>query len=300
MPAIGAINTITNLNPPIKDVTRPNDVTVNRAEWGDLVQKHTSTKALDPLVLECAGLQAGNTLLFINCDDPKVKQLVKRGDISDLPPDAVKTYPLPDHDLHNGQNLELSDATALSLGLTKGCEFAVLQRDPAGNLSAKPTFVELEGNGASFDLWQRPGGVHVGDVALQTPAYQYQRPHYGRTSSTEYLFNRARDATPATVYLDKVKLFLDEKTGKVTLTADHAMTGKTTLRLKNITTQETFQVKDEEGDGNAVLEGINLRPGDRYQIWTIDRNGVEEEVVNATFMPVSTSPLALQCSEKSG
>src|ERR1041384_288533 len=134
MPVIGSISTCTNNTPPIVDTKKPNAVTVNRAEWGDLVQAQTSTRAYDPFVLEVAGLQAGNELLFINCDDPKTKQLVKAGKLDKLPTDAIKPYKLPDSDLFGLQNVELSDKAALDLGLTKGCEFALLQPEPAGNI----------------------------------------------------------------------------------------------------------------------------------------------------------------------
>ena len=298
MPAIGSINTCTNLAPPVKDVTRPNDVVVNRAEWGDVMQRDTNTRACDPLVLEVTGLQAGNELLFINCDDPKVKQLVKRGDISDLPQDAVKHYQLPDVDLNGAQNLELADKTAGDLGLTKGCEFAILQKDKAGNVAAKATFIELNNRGDSIPMWGRPGATHIGDVVISTPRYTYRSNGVNRGSDA-YNFNRGRDATAATTYLQDIKLFLDKDTGKVTLDADHAVTGKTTLRLKNLTTQETFEVKDEAGDGNLHLEGINLRPGDRYSMWTVDRNGVEEKVVDAQFLPNACgNALNVQCANK--
>src|ERR1051326_7279013 len=115
MPVIGAINTCTNVTPPIVDTKQPNDVVVNRAEWGDLVQTQTSPRAYDPFILEVSGLQAGNELLFINCDDPKTKQSVKGGRLLQLPPDAVKAYQLPDSDLHGLQNFELSDKAALEV-----------------------------------------------------------------------------------------------------------------------------------------------------------------------------------------
>lgn len=299
MPVIGSIKTCTNETPPIKDSTRPSNVTVNRAEWGDVVQRDlNSNRVCDPLVLECNGLQAGNDLLFINCDDPKVKQLVKAGQFAKLSADVIKPYALPDSDLSGAQEVQLSDKAAMDLGLTKGCEFAVVQRDKAGNLSAQPTFIELNNKGDAIPMWQLQGGTNIGDVAISMPAYTYRNGYYNSTSNA-YNFNRGRDTTAATTYLEDIKLFLDAKTGKVTLDADHAVTGKTTVKLKNLTTQETFEAKDETGDGSLHLEGINLNPGDRYSMWTVDRNGVEEKIVDATFMPnVCGSPLNVQIGNK--
>jgi hypothetical protein len=301
MPVIGSIKTCTNESP-VKDTTRPSNVTVNRAEWGDVVQRDlNSNRVCDPLVLECNGLQAGNDLLFINCDDPKVKQLVKSGQLSKLSADVVKPYSLPDSDLNGAQEVQLSDKAAMDLGLTKGCEFALIQRDKAGNVSAQPTFIELNNKGDTIPMWQLQGGTNIGDVAISMPQYQYRASNGYTYGSNNYNFNRGRDTTAATTYLDDIKLFLDGKTGKVTLDADHAVTGKTTVRLKNLTTQETFEAKDETGDGSLHLEGINLNPGDRYSMWTVDRNGVEEKVVDATFMPANCgcgSALNVQIANK--
>lgn len=47
-----------------------------------------------------------------------------------------------------------------------------------------------------------------------------------------------------------------------------------------------------------MLEGIELKQGDRYSVWLVDRNGVEEKVVDAEFLPVACSPLELQLQGK--
>jgi hypothetical protein len=299
MPVVGAIIQCTNGS--TKDVTPPNDIVVNRAEWGDVVRMRTSLRTIDPLILEVAGLQAGHEILFINCDDPKVKALVKAGALDKLPKDAVKPYALPNTDLTGLQNIELSDKAAADLGLTRGCEFAMLQRDRAGNLSATPTFVELANAGDTVQMWGRPAGAHVGDVAIATPTYQWNNRSYVQDSN-EYNFVRGRDATPAFTYLQDIQLFLDAKTGTVSLTADHAVTGKSTIRLKNLSNQKTYEGKDTEGNGSIKLDGIELKPGDRYTVCVIDRNGVQEKVVDAEFMPVACgggcSPLELQLQGK--